>query len=278
MRRLFLLLVIPFLAMPGCSIPDIENLDGDVLTTTNWARRGVTRWSFRRSADEAMYLDVAQPVGIDVESFNGDVHITVDPQLDQAKFWVVRQGTHGYLRRRESKASLSAIDYTVDLVPGELGQVMQIRTSTTDPEPHFQRANVHLIVPSVDGIRIRTSNGLVELINVEGAVDIRNDTGDVMVKTIQAMRDPVTIICTEGSIDYRVRGESTGALDAEVINGQVDHDIRYGSVRIQPGTDSDSLRASFNNGTNPIMLRTTDGQIRIAVVSNPMGHGQFIIK
>ena len=130
----------------------------------------------------------------------------------------------------------------------------------------------------VDGITVRAQRGNVSVTNIEGAVDISTSQGNVRVMTDLPMRQAVTITIRQGNIDYRVRGESSGALDCQAIRGRVDHRVRTGRLIIEPDRDKGRLRAILNDGDNPITLRTADGDIRIAVVDNPTEVGSLIFE
>jgi len=240
------------------------------------AGAGIDSLSHRKAADEPYLIDVVGPVAVDVELFNGNLFIDVNPELTEGVVTVTRRAIHGYGRKAEADASLDNINYTIEIVPGELGQVVQIRATTTDPEPHYQRIDMTIELPEVDGLRARTSNGDVIARNIQGAVDILTYDGEVRVMTDRPMRRPVTIINNCGAINYRVRGESTGRFDCQCVRGKVIHHVEFGEMIIHPGTDHDTLLASFNEGVNPITLRAADGDIRIAVVEEPTHVGTFI--
>lgn len=227
--------------------------------------------------DPPTVLETSGPLGIDVETFNGDVIIDVDDRRKEATVTIVREAVHGYLRQKEATASLAEIRYTIDLVPGDLGPVLEIRTWTEHPEPHFQRAHVHIEVPAVDGVIVRTRHGQVAARGIQGAVDISTTDGDVRVMTNRAMLEPVTIVSQGGHIEYRVRGESTAAFDCQTIGGKVNHHVRYGRFVIGSGRDPAKLVATLNDGANPVVLRTVDGDIRIAVVHNPEQAGDLLL-
>ena len=46
---------------------------------------------------------------------------------------------------------------------------------------------------------------------------------------------------------------------------------------LAPENDQDRLIATLNGGTNPILLRTSDKNIRIAVVPDPTNVGREIV-
>jgi hypothetical protein len=91
------------------------------------------------------------------------------------------------------------------------------------------------------------------------------------------MTRPVIIVNRDGDIDYRIRGESTARFDAETIDGTVSQLINYGAVTILSPLSDTQFNATLNYGTNRVTLRTVDGDIRIAVISNPEQVGEFII-
>jgi hypothetical protein len=230
------------------------------------------------ASDPVQTFAISGPVEIDVVSFGGDVMITADPRKTEAQVRVVRRAVHGGQRRGEGKDSLDEIEYTVDLVAGEVGQKLQVRTMTAHPEPHFQRADVHITLPEVDGVHIQTRLGRVFAVGIQGKVDITTSHGDVRVLTNRRMNKPVTIVNNTGNIDFRVRGESSGLIDAQTIGGRVTYRMRYGRCIIEPGTTHNRLRARFNDGTNRITMRTVHGDIRIASMADAETVGAFIFE
>ena len=235
------------------------------------------RLAYRKVADDPVVLEVLGPVAVDVQSFAGDVIIETDPLLSEATVSVVRETSHGFKRTKEGKASLEEIGYDAKLVPGQLGQMLRVRTWSSHAEPHFQRASLHISLPAVDGLTVRTRGGDVSATGIEGTVQIETSEGNVRVMTDLPMTRAVTIVTTEGDIDYRVRGESTGVFDCEAIRGAVIQRVHYGRLKIHTGTDHDTLLATLNEGRNLIQLRTVGGEIRVAVVSNPTHVGSKIV-
>ena len=121
-------------------------------------------------SESTLTLEVAGPVTIDVESFNGDVIVRADDSLTRATVRFIREARHGAGRYDEAAQSLQDITCEAKIVPGDLGETLQVRTATTHPEAHFQRAHVFIDVPSVDGLRIITSRGRVMTRARAGAV------------------------------------------------------------------------------------------------------------
>jgi hypothetical protein len=218
---------------------------------------------------EQFDLTVGGAVEIDVDCFRGDVIVKADPRLNEAFVRIVRTGAHGYDRHKEARASLDDITTSVELVPGTYGQRLQVRTATMHAEPAFQRTDVYITLPLIEGMRIRTEDGNIGVVRGAGAMDLETSNGDVAVKTSVPVREPVTIISNHGGIEYITRAESTAKFDAKVVNGTIMHHVVRGDLRVLAGTDETSFQATLNDGENPVILRSVDGDIRIKVVAEP---------
>jgi DUF4097 and DUF4098 domain-containing protein YvlB len=206
------------------------------------------------------------------------VFVIADPSREWATVQIVREGTQGWGRNLDAEAAMERIEYSVDLLAGDPHETLVITTSTTDGEPWHLRAHVHIKAPAVAGVTIATENGDVEVIDLQGRVQISSSGGSIRVMTEKPMVEPVTILNRRGDIDYRVRGESSGVFDCEAQNGDVDQRSKYGGLNILAGTNRHRLRATLNDGENPVQLRTVDGDIRVAVVSNPTDVGAEVRK
>ncbi len=226
---------------------------------------------------EPILLATQGPVAVDVVSFGGDVTVTADPRLPWATIEVRRKATHGFRRNREAEDSLPNIRYSARIVAGEHGPVLQVRTWSTDQEPWFQRAHVEINLPRVRGLTVRTTNGTIEALNVGGEIDIECSNGDVLVMTNVRMLRAVTIRTDHGDIDYRVPYGSTAEFTCHSVGGSVDGRIREGRYVVHTGTDHATLVATLNEGTNPVKLTTSAGDIRIAVVERPTDVGSSIV-
>jgi hypothetical protein len=232
----------------------------------------------RRVITEApIVLDLAGPVGIDVDTFAGDVWVDTKPDTTQTIVTISRESTHGHDRGDEAMAAMEEIGFTVDVVPGDIGQVVQIRAITMHSEPHFQRVNVHIQVPEVEGVSVHTTRGRVDLFDVRGSIDVSTTDQDVRMFTNYPLVDPVTILNRDAHINVRLRGESRGELDFQTVGGRVHQKIKLGKSTIHPGSDNDTLLATFNEGDNHFVLRTTRGNITFDVVTDATSFAHFLI-
>jgi hypothetical protein len=268
-----ILLLLGCLALPGCTALG-QVLDG----IGNAIGAGANRLTEKHVNDDAIHMAVAGPTAVDIESFGGHVEVIADPGVDHAVIEFTRRGLHGHGRTAYSADSLAEIDYSADVIPGDLGPILRIRTWTTHAEPYFQRADVRVTLPEVDGVHVRTTNGHVEMRDVRGTIDVVSDDGPVRLMTTRAITRPVTIINNGGDIDLRVRGESTGELDFQAVRGVVTHRVEFGEMIVLRGTTHNTLRAMFNGGDNPIVLRAADGDIRMTVTEAPTEVGSVIVQ
>ena len=229
--------------------------------------------------DEPLELNTHGPLAIDLENFAGKVEIRADKSFTCTVIEVRRVASHGWGRMTEGHASLEDVRWRASLEPREgSGEVLKVRASTSHPEDHFQRCEFLITVPELDAVKIRTTEGEVRVTGNQGTVDIRPTEADVRVMTPWAMTKPVTIITSEGTIDYRIRGESTGIFDAESHGGLVKQRCEFGHwLALSSENDHDRFLALLNNGKNPVVLRTSDGDIRIAVVPDPTAVGAWIL-
>jgi len=228
--------------------------------------------------DDPVELRTRGPLAVDVESFAGDVVVRADRKIDRTTVEVRRVSTHGLGRLKESADELSEPNWTATLRPRDGGgETLFIRATTPNPEPHFQRLEVTVYTPSLDSVRVRTTNGDVTIIENQGPVDVETTRGDVRMMTPWPMTQPMTIVTSEGSIDYRVRGESKGTFDCESHGGQVRQRAEYGSwIALDPSNDHDRFLAVLNGGRNPVVLRTSDEDIRVSIVPDPTAVGMRI--
>jgi len=231
----------------------------------------------RYVVDEPATFDIAGPVAVDVQSFGGNVDITADEKLDHAEVTVTRAADLGNIREQESVESLDRITWTAAVESGPEGPVLTVRTATEHPEPYFHYAHVDIRLPAVDGLTVHTTRGRVYAKNVQGPIDVTTTKGDVRVMSNWPLLQPVTVRNQNGAIDYRVRGDSTGAFTCSTDGGHVLADAQYGKWTVHRHQDHTML-ASLNDGSNPIDLETTNGNIRIAVIHNPTEVGIYIIE
>lgn len=261
--------------MPGCS--SHRTIEDEVLGARRVVKDLFNARTF--SYDEPLELQTSGPVAVDIDNFSGDVTVRADRGVKTTIVEVRRVASHGLGRWTESREALDDASWTASLAAREGGgETLTILTDTPNPEEHFHRLEILVVAPSLDSVKIQTRRGHVTVIENQGPVQIETSNGDVRLMTPWPMTGPMTIVTSEGSIDYRVRGESKGVFDCESIGGQVRQRCEFGKWRaLDPQNDHDRFLAVLNEGTNPVVLRTTRDNIRVAVVPDPVRVGSMIV-
>mgnify|MGYP006279346133 CR=1 FL=1 len=232
--------------------------------------------SSQRVKDPDLTFDPAGPIAVDVNAFSGDITVEAAEKHDRVRVRLHREAIHGSGRSREAEASLWDIQYDADLVGTEAGQVLRVETRTLYNQPHLQRSHLTITAPSIAGLTIVTTRGRVEAVDVTGPLDISTTEESVEVMSERAVTSPVRIVTDDGDIDYRVGPGSGGTFDATSERGRVLHRVDYGRMQLLTGSGARQLRAVVDRNEAPIVLRTTDGDIRIAVVEHPKRVGRWI--
>jgi hypothetical protein len=265
--------LMPCLAPMACAPNEPDRVVLDSIDGVGQASTGI-RWRI----DDPILLATTGPVSIDVDNFAGSVSVRANPTLSDTRVVVERASHRGWFKYESAGEELGRIEYVVGLdrdLSG--GEVVTVRSDHVGRMSAFGRANIRIETPELDAVKVRTTRGDVMVIDQRGELDIRTTHGDVRVATPWPARDAVSIMNQDGDVEYRIRGESTGRFDLETINGTVNHRCRYGTWRgIGPDNRSDRIVAVLNNGENPIVIRTTEGDIDVAVVSDPVGLGPFL--
>lgn len=215
----------------------------------------------------SLLLDTNGPVAINVHSFGGTVTIVADPEIG---------GT--FISANQYEEGLGAVpiarlymEVSTTIEHGPLGETVHV-IATCDNDPlHTVTANIVVRARDIHGVSVVNERGDVIVKGITGPVNIQTSDGDVRIVTPLVMNEQVTVENRRGNIVYRVRSESTGHIDATAINGEATLDLRYGNAVILPGSTGNHLAARFNDGLNPITMRTVEGNIRIFVVPDPIG-------
>jgi len=210
-------------------------------------------------------LQTGGPVELDVQSFAGDVTVIVDPRMTGVTVSVAQRDVGNQVPEVPNQITFSAV-----VEKGELGEILHVVATATDDPLATLRADITIKAQSILGVSIKTDHGNVSVLGAAGSLSIQTSEGDVRIVTPYAMTNPVTIENRRGDIVYRVQGDSSGLLDAIAMNGTASLDSRLGDAVILPGTTGDHLVASINEGVNPVIMRTVDGDVRVFIRTDPV--------
>lgn len=224
---------------------------------------------------------MTEPVAVDVDSFRGPVRIVADPDIPNV---VIRARLRAFNDVRDDRGNvvypygdeqtLDLIDVVAEVDSQDGRHVLRVNTSTRFAYPDDQWVGLWINVPRVDGVRVRTRDGNVDLVNIRGAVTVVADNGDVIVRTEKPIVQPVDISAVNGSIEYRVREDSAGVIDVEAVNGGADFRGYKGRANIRQRGPSQYV-ATLGEGDNPVSLRASNGNIRVVITDNPVPVGYF---
>ncbi len=216
---------------------------------------------------ETVSLKTVGPVAVDVHSFGGSVTIIANPEVG-GTIISANQHEDGFGTIPIAKLHMDVATY---IETGILGETVYVVATCEDNPLHVVSANIVIQARNIHGVTINTDRGDVIVEGITGPVDIQTRDGDVRILTPLIMNEQVTVENRRGNIVYRVRGESSGLIDATAVNGEATLELRHGNAVILPGSTGDHLVARFNDGMNPITMRTTEGNVRIFVVPDPIG-------
>jgi len=230
--------------------------------------------------DPHVLIDTLGIIDLEVESFGGNVRVEVVPGMSGTVVEPVRRAFLGHLRRDEAEASLDQIDYRIELREGELDrEVLVLTSATTHSEPHFQGVDFMIRTGELGRVDVVTRRGHVWVENNRDGVDIDTTLGDIRVVTDFPMNDAVTLVTKEGTIDYRVAPGSTGLYDLQTMGGRIHQrftDARVVALGVENGPSI--FYGEVGDRDNPVMIRTTYADIRVAVVEKPTDCGPLIVE
>jgi hypothetical protein len=226
---------------------------------------GTTR-SFDYELDHPL---LAQGMAIDVRNFRGSVDVRVDPNLDTILV-ETRLHVSPHVVREDVDEVLDAIDVSAEVVEQERFAVLQVRSTTARPLADDHAVQLLITMPRCDGVYIENAYGLVELVNVRGAIRVSNHKGAIEVRTKHQMSDPVTLTAVDGSIWYQIPAGSAGHLDLESMEGEVRFADKVQGTNQVHDVSLTTFDATLNGGTSPILARTNKGNITVLVLEDPV--------
>lgn len=222
-------------------------------------------------------VDPASPLAVDVQNRKGTVRVLAEPRLRQPQVRAIRIAPADERTRRDKRAAPA---------PGPVDTVAAAQLITVDgravlrvlaDQPFENYADwatqIEIRVPRCNGVRVRNTDGPVELVNVEGAIDVDNGAGNgsgghITLRTDRPLSDPVLLATPRGDIRAVFGHGSALAVDAQTQYGSVNVDARRQTV---DGALARRLRwqGTVNQGSAPARLSTGNGSIWIDFASPP---------
>ena len=213
-----------------------------------------------------------QPGAINVTGRNGSITFKVD--ASQSDVTISAELTAGGSTQKEAdeRAQASAVEVT----HGENG-TMSISAAFPAPQHERDAARFVIVVPSVDGVTLTTSNGAVtltgssgtaEITTRNGAIVVKDHTGDATVRTSNGnitasdVTGSATLVTSNGRITM---SGITGSIDATTSNGRIVADAVESAGPVNLTSTNGSLSITLGpNFEGPISAVTTNGRITFA--------------
>ena len=212
-------------------------------------------------------------IAVDVHNEAGSVIIQVDDRLEQP---VVRHrvrwtglGDDGSWNKYRAPAIVSA-----QPEPGPLGHAtLRVRSQVLDHAPAETEIDLIIRLPRCDGVRVRNTSGPVILVGVGGAITVDNgfgggEGGRIELRSNRPILDPVALTTTDGRISIIAAEGSRAEVDMHTFEGKAVFSAPRGVItNLRPAIGQ--WRGTWNDGTNPLLVRTGRGEIRLLVTDDP---------
>lgn len=227
------------------------------------------------SRSQLLTLDAPGPaehLAVDVENFRGDVTVIADARRSdiaiEARIVASRD-----IPKPERPAALDsvAIHGAVETDPIEQAGFNTLRVRTTSLRPGASDVHAELIirVPRCDGARVVNYGGFVELVDVAGALHVDNANGAILVRTSRPLVEPITLLTSNGSIYCQAPEGTSGVVDLHSLDGRLALKDAFGTAD-DTQYSPQHLRTQLGAGTNPIVMRTNVGQVRLLIMEEPL--------
>src|SRR5216684_747768 len=153
---------------------------------------------------------------VEVDNFNGSVHIYADPSVKGAQ---VRAAVRPTSRNAPSAGHLEeavVVRATASIEGPE--RLLRVSGKAADQPAKDVALDLYIRVPKVTATRVRNAGGPVELVRVGGMVAVENGVGgrpggDVQLRTGEAMTETSTMSTTSGKVLWQVGPGSAGKFD-----------------------------------------------------------------
>lgn len=225
---------------------------------------------------EGTPVTVGQITAIDVENPWGDVTIDARPRNEESfiAFKVDQE------RRLRWRAARQGFDFdptgeyftAVHETNGEVGTVV-VRPTDLTVAGFRPPIDIIVYVPRADGVRVRNAGGKVTVIGATGVIDVESGTtvmegGDIEIRTDGRIDDPITATTNAGDVSMVAGKDSTGTIELIAPLGRTTFDARYG-VTTHSRPARGHWTGIWNDGINPITLRSEDGDTLMMIVEHP---------
>lgn len=220
----------------------------------------------------------ATPPRVEVSNFNGRIDLVVDDRLTAPTV----EATSRSGGDADDKYTLDQLGVTATLENG----VYRVVASRQDSLPAQVSMHLAISVPSAGDISVYNRGGPVKILNAGAGVQVENgrgtaeddDTADewldeddgpwIQLRTAGAIDKPVALVTDSGDVAIIVGPQAKGAFDLQAPAGEARANARVGTFD-QFKARQHFITGRYNNGTNPVLLRTETGNARALMIERP---------
>lgn len=254
-----------------------------VLTLSIPSMSGCARWRKNRpdglSTPFSDFLPIRgeavtsdRPIAVDVENLNGSVTVLVSDRYKRAYVYA-RAAWRGKYSRAEWEEVKNEDWVVAEHVVEEGNSILRVLSQAAPELDPPVRTDIRVLLPACDGVYVRNAGGPVKVVGAGGAHTIESGFddgpgGNIEVKTSRDISDPITLRTSDGYVDLVLDAGSEGTIDLQTDNGTAFFSSKFGhATDVKP--TATHWTGVWNQSTNPISLRTLDGDVRFRVVGNP---------
>jgi len=224
---------------------------------------------------DGIKLPTQYAAAVEVDNFNGSVHVCADPEAKEAQVQMKVRPTSPHAPKVGELERAVVVKATASIEGSE--RLLRVSGKAADAPAKDVALDLFIRVPKINATRVRNAGGPVELVRVGGTVSVENGVGgkpggDVQLRTGEAMTEPSSMTTTSGKVLWQVGPGSTGKFDLVSETGQALFTCRLGEVsEVVP--DYSHYRGVLNGGQNVVALRSAAGPVQALIIENAATYG-----
>ncbi len=226
-------------------------------------------WTMAPPATEAF----SDGPAVDIENHRGTVEVRVEPWRKEIEV-SMKTTIEGDGSSNRARLIREGMVYQAETIEQDGPAVLMVRAASPMPEDTQHWTTIMVSMPACGGVRVQNAGGKVMVINAGGATQIEVTDGAIEVRTDKVIDAPTLLTTTKGDIRWVTKPGTTGMLEAESADGTVA--INNKAVGQWDWTATwmgpSKMVGTINSGTNPVSLRTQEGDITVLMVKDPNDH------
>jgi hypothetical protein len=212
------------------------------------------------------------PIAVDITNHTGSVIVEVNDRLDAPEIRAdLIRSKHESMRGMPKTDAPGTVTAAYEGSPGP-GSTLRIAGKLGSDYPTGTSLALRVRVPRCDGLSVINNGGPIVIIGTGGSVTAQNGVttglgGRIEFRTSQPVRDPIALITTRGAITAVIAPEGRALVELDTEDGDAFFGSAYGTLTgVRPGIRS--YRGVWNEGANPFVARSADGDVKVFVKPN----------